>query len=172
MRRTSVFAEGENLGAGGIHFRRAFEIPKGGAALQAAEPKKKDTPKACLSFWWRRGELNPRSPSPLSFPTIPSGLAPQQIAAFGVFSFSCLIRPIPFSLVTFYLPEYLPTNRTAYVELPMANFLYMSPVLFFECRKPAPQKLRQAIYRQRWPYHTEHTVPQAAFPLDRLSSAL
>ena len=44
LRRTSVFAEGENLGAGGIHFRRAFEIPKGGAALWAAEPKKKGLP--------------------------------------------------------------------------------------------------------------------------------
>ena len=108
LRRTSVFAEGENLGAGGLHFRRAFEIPKGGAALQAAEPKKKDTPKACLSFWWRRGELNPRSPSPLSFSPIPSGLAPQWIAVFRVFSSFYLVRPIPFCLVTFYLPEYLP----------------------------------------------------------------
>ena len=42
LRRTSVFATGENLGAGGIHFRRALKSPKGGAAFRAAEPKKKD----------------------------------------------------------------------------------------------------------------------------------
>ena len=84
-------------------------------------------------IWWRRGELNPRSPSSPSFSPVPSGLAPQWIAVFRVFSSSCLVRPIPFSLVTFYLPEYLPTNRKAYVELPVTNFPYMFPVLFFEC---------------------------------------
>ena len=110
LRRTSVFAEGENLGAGGIHFRRAFEIPKGGAALQAAEPKKKDTPKACLSFWWRRGELNPRSPSPLSFSPVPSGFAPQRIADFTAFPFPVLVRQKPFRFEPFYLPKYLPAQ--------------------------------------------------------------
>ena len=35
MRRTSVFALGENLGGGGIHFRRASELP--------TDTKKKDT---------------------------------------------------------------------------------------------------------------------------------
>ena len=43
LRRTSVFAIGENLGAGGIHFRRAFESPRGGGSLWLPEPKKKDT---------------------------------------------------------------------------------------------------------------------------------
>ena len=61
LRRTSVFAAGENLGAGAIHcaavgsfaalqmrrtpcgcLPRAFEIPKGGGRLQRPEPKKKD----------------------------------------------------------------------------------------------------------------------------------
>lgn len=43
MCRTSVFTTGENLDEGGIHFRRAMESPKGGAALWAAKPKKKGT---------------------------------------------------------------------------------------------------------------------------------
>ena len=87
-----------------------------------------------ISSWFPpKGELNPRSPSSPSFSPVPSGLAPQWIAVFRVFSSSCLVRPIPFSLVTFYLPEYLPTNRKAYVELPVTNFPYMFPVLFFEC---------------------------------------
>ena len=42
LRRTSVFAKDENLGGGGIHFRRAFGSPESGAALRAAEPTKKD----------------------------------------------------------------------------------------------------------------------------------
>ena len=37
-----VFACGENLGGGGIHFRRALESPEGGAGQWAAKPKKKD----------------------------------------------------------------------------------------------------------------------------------
>lgn len=36
------FACGENLGGGGIHFRRALESPAGGAGQWAAKPKKKD----------------------------------------------------------------------------------------------------------------------------------
>ncbi len=63
LRRTSVFAWGENLGAGGIHFRRAFEIPEGGAALWAAEPKKKDTTYV-VSFFLV--DSNPSNPNPLS----------------------------------------------------------------------------------------------------------
>ncbi len=39
-----AFCRRQNLGAGGIHFRRAFESPKGGAALWAAEPKTKGHP--------------------------------------------------------------------------------------------------------------------------------
>ena len=38
-----AFCRRQNLGAGGIHFRRAFESPQGGAALWAAEPTKQDT---------------------------------------------------------------------------------------------------------------------------------
>ncbi len=36
-----VLCRRQNLGAGGIHFCRAFESPKGGAALRAAKPKTK-----------------------------------------------------------------------------------------------------------------------------------
>ena len=41
MRRTSVLAVGQNLGAGGIHFRRAFESPKGGGGKAAGTQNKK-----------------------------------------------------------------------------------------------------------------------------------
>lgn len=34
----------QNLGAGGIHFRRAFESPKGGGRLRLPEPKEKGLP--------------------------------------------------------------------------------------------------------------------------------
>ena len=37
-----AFCRRQNLGAGGIHFRRAFGSPEGGAVLRAAEPKKRD----------------------------------------------------------------------------------------------------------------------------------
>ena len=40
MRRTSVLAEGQNLGAGGIHFRRAFEINRVEAASGGRNLKK------------------------------------------------------------------------------------------------------------------------------------
>ena len=40
LRRTSVFAGGENFGAGAIHLPRAFPSPKGGANRPAAKPKK------------------------------------------------------------------------------------------------------------------------------------
>ena len=51
----------QNLAAGRIHFARAVQSPKGGAALWAAEPKKErhDLRRVFL-FWWRRGESNPR----------------------------------------------------------------------------------------------------------------
>ena len=73
LRCTSVFAAGENLGAGGIHcaavgsfaalrmwrtpcrcFRPAFESPKGEAAHWAAEPKKKDICFQQMSFFLDR----------------------------------------------------------------------------------------------------------------------
>lgn len=47
LRRTSVLAAGPNLDAGRIHFARALQLPKGGAALWAAEPKIKGHPKGC-----------------------------------------------------------------------------------------------------------------------------
>ena len=50
VRRTSVFASSENLGAGRIHFARAFSI-KGGRPPWAAEsPKERHDPRSCLSF--------------------------------------------------------------------------------------------------------------------------
>ena len=52
LRRTSVFASGENLGAGGIHFRRAFS-GKGWRRLSDAETKKKDILSDVLLFWSR-----------------------------------------------------------------------------------------------------------------------
>ena len=47
-------------GAGGIHFRRAFESPKGGAALWAAEPTKKDTTYVVSFFVVRAWGLEPQ----------------------------------------------------------------------------------------------------------------
>ena len=35
-----------------------IEMPKGGAGQRPAEPKKKDTLTACLSFWWRLLDSN------------------------------------------------------------------------------------------------------------------
>ena len=40
MRRASVFAGGENLGAGRIHSARAMKSPEGGGGLRPPEPKK------------------------------------------------------------------------------------------------------------------------------------
>ena len=47
VRRTSVFTAGENLGAGGIHFRRAFQIP--------TVTIKITTPGRCGYFYGRDG---------------------------------------------------------------------------------------------------------------------
>lgn len=44
---------------------------------------------------------------PLSFPPIPSGLAPQVITPFAAFLFPFLVRQNPFCLESFYLPKYL-----------------------------------------------------------------
>ena len=38
----------------------SIEIPKGGADQRSAKPKKKDTLKACLSFWYARLDSNQR----------------------------------------------------------------------------------------------------------------
>ncbi len=47
---SQAFCCRQNLGGGGIHFRRAFQSPKGGAPLCGAEPKKKDTTKVVSFF--------------------------------------------------------------------------------------------------------------------------
>ena len=60
-------------------------MPKGGAALRAAEPKKKDmTLWSCPSFWWRRGESNSRPK------TLPWELLRAQTVIAGV-----LLSPFP-----------------------------------------------------------------------------
>ena len=47
-----AFCRRRNLGGGRIHFRRAFESPKGFAGQWPAKPKKKDICfRRCLSFW-------------------------------------------------------------------------------------------------------------------------
>ena len=58
--RVQAFCRRQNLGAGGIHFRRAFESLKGEAGQRPAKPKKKDmTCWSCLSFWSACPNLNP-----------------------------------------------------------------------------------------------------------------
>ena len=52
LRRTSVFASGENLGAGRIHFARAFKYRRVEAASGRQNPKRKTRLTSCLSFWW------------------------------------------------------------------------------------------------------------------------
>lgn len=49
-RRAQAFCRRQNLGAGGIHFRRAYQIPKGGAASGRRDPKQKDIRKDVLLF--------------------------------------------------------------------------------------------------------------------------
>ena len=52
MRRTSVFAIGENLGVGGIHFRRAFESPKGGdGGIRALDLTDANRTLSRVSWW-------------------------------------------------------------------------------------------------------------------------
>lgn len=45
-----AFCRRRNLGGGRIHFRRAFESPKGFAGHWPAKPKKKDTTKVVSFF--------------------------------------------------------------------------------------------------------------------------
>ena len=47
---SQAFCRRQNLGGGGIHFRRAFQSSKGGAPPCGAEPKKKDTTKVVSFF--------------------------------------------------------------------------------------------------------------------------
>ena len=54
MRRTSIFAAGENLGAGGIHFRRAFQIPPVTIKIT--------TPAGVVIFMVREAGLEPARP--------------------------------------------------------------------------------------------------------------
>ena len=44
----------------------SIEISKGGAGQRSAKPKKKDTLKACLSFWYARRDSNPQHSEPES----------------------------------------------------------------------------------------------------------
>ena len=53
-----AFCRRQNLGAGAIHLPRAFEIPKGGAALWAAEPKKKGLPIGSPFFLEHRNSID------------------------------------------------------------------------------------------------------------------
>ena len=61
-----AFCRRQNLGAGGIHFRRAFEIPEGGAALWAAEPKKERHLLSADVFLF--GFRRPKGRLPLRYP--------------------------------------------------------------------------------------------------------
>ena len=60
LRRTSVFAPGENRGAGVALPTPTMEIPKGGAAPWAAEPTKKDTTYVVSFFVVRAWGLEPQ----------------------------------------------------------------------------------------------------------------
>ena len=57
-----AFCRRQNLGAGRIHFARAFQSPEGGAALWAAEPKKERhlLPAGVFLFWSYWPDLNRR----------------------------------------------------------------------------------------------------------------
>ena len=61
LRRTSVFASGENLGAGRIHFARAFKYRRVKQAFGLRNPKRKTRLTSCLSFWCARRESNPHA---------------------------------------------------------------------------------------------------------------
>ena len=66
VRRTSVFAAGENLGAGGIDFRRAFKYQRVEVASGGRNPKRKTRLTSCLSFWHARRDSNPQHSEPES----------------------------------------------------------------------------------------------------------
>ena len=75
-----------NLGAGRIHFARAFQSPKGGATSGSETQKKMrlvDTSR--IFFWWRRGESNSRPK------TLPQELLRAQTVILGV-----LLSQFPF----------------------------------------------------------------------------
>ena len=56
-----AFCRRRNLGGGRIHFRRAFESPKGFAGQWPAKPKKKDTTKVVSFFLVTRRGFEPRT---------------------------------------------------------------------------------------------------------------
>ena len=63
LRRTSVLACGQNLGAGGIHFCRAFESPKGGGGpLAAGTQKERHLLLADVFLFGARGGSRTRTP--------------------------------------------------------------------------------------------------------------
>ena len=54
-----AFCHRQNLGAGRIHFARAFQSLKGGATNGSETQKKMRLVETSrMFFWWRRGELN------------------------------------------------------------------------------------------------------------------
>ena len=57
VRRTSVFAAGENLGAGAALPTPSIQIPKGGSRLWRLEPKKKDICFQQMSFFLVRVKI-------------------------------------------------------------------------------------------------------------------
>ena len=52
LRRTSVFAFGENLGAGAALLPRALKYRRVEPPSGRRNPKRKTRRKSCLSFWW------------------------------------------------------------------------------------------------------------------------
>ncbi len=58
-----AFCRRQNLGAGGIHFRRALKSPKGGAGLWPVEPTKKDMTHGHVLFYGDPSGI--RTPDPL-----------------------------------------------------------------------------------------------------------
>ena len=58
-RRVRAFCRRQNLGAGRIHFARAFQSRSGGAALWVAERKKKDTTYVVSFFGTAEGIRTP-----------------------------------------------------------------------------------------------------------------
>ena len=74
-----AFCRRRNLGGGRIHFRRAFESPKGFAGHWPAKPKKKDTTKVVSFFLNYRNSIDAR----LSGLHLKPNRSPAQRVRFG-----------------------------------------------------------------------------------------
>ena len=62
-----AFCRRQNLGAGGIHFRRALKYRRVEAASGGRNPKRKTSAfSRCLSFWYARRDSNPQHSEPES----------------------------------------------------------------------------------------------------------